>query len=247
MTQRRRRGNKPAGTPPAAGEKSPQPGTRPQAQTAVAKKTQPARPQVAGSPSPGRTGGGSRRSCKPSLSKRVGRILENFPVPHAQIPEFLKVLAVAKEAVEAGTFALLTQEEIFYLIVSGVETLVEETLDDVYGREFKNLLAAIRIEHGLNEHQYWHPGDPAIPEEYNRLLEEFRTRKRQILTDLYNELGFKWIAELVADNYSAYIERRDDGKKAFLGKTHPGLLTLPDVECESTLEEDEDEEEVDAE
>ncbi len=52
--------------------------------------------------------------------------------------------------------------------------------------------------------------------EYKELLEEFRSKKREILSNLFREQGQQEAASLVMDNYEEYRRRRDEGRRSFI-------------------------------
>jgi len=160
--------------------------------------------------------------------------LRDFPPPFAKIPEFLATCIEMRGAIERKTLSDPSLEEAFYLIASGVETLAEEELDKLFDSQYKERLRSIRERHELKETEFWKPGDPGVPEEYNAVLDEFRAEKRSVLARLYRKYGDRKTAELVETDYAAYVSRREEGKQMLFGRDTFASMVIPRESEEGT-------------
>jgi hypothetical protein len=129
------------------------------------------------------------------------------------LQEYLKTCRVIHDALEKGSLEKPSPEELFYLTASGVETVAEDRVDRLYDSEFRIRLDEMRKAAGLGENEYWKAGDPAIPEEYQECLNAFKAKKREILASLFRENERPDMAELVVEDYPAYLERKLEGRQ----------------------------------
>lgn len=111
-----------------------------------------------------------------------------------------------------------TRGELFYLIVSCVETLAEDRVDRLFDSGYRVRMNELRTAAGLAENEFFKPGDPRMTEEYKDLLEEFRGKKREILATLFREHGQQETATLVVEEHEEYRHRRDEGRHSFIAR-----------------------------
>ena len=229
MARRRRR--KPANTTTA----TPQPKKK-----AAAKANDSKAPSTAQAPRGGkRKRSPSRRSPRKPIGVRLAGLIESFPPSIDKLTEYLNICRDLNTAVKKHEFTEVSEEEVFYLFASGIETLAEEELDRLFDSKYKEQLEKIRVDHGLGENEFWKPENSRIPEEYLQTLDEFRAEKRTLLAGLFRQHGEQEAADLVENDYSAYQARRTRGKEAFFARIPHDTLKLPDVVIESPAEEQE--------
>ena len=111
-----------------------------------------------------------------------------------------------------------SDEEFFYFIATSIETLAEDKIDDLFRAKYSEPLKEIRKKAGLEEDQYWEPGDPTMPDEYRDLLEEFRKEKRAILSKSFRSFGEAEMGGLVEEDYGQYVERKEKGQQLFYSR-----------------------------
>lgn len=191
----------------------------------------PPRPSAASQPS--RDGGGGNRkrprrrrggrgrveSNAPlsieQIRQRFEKQLREYPPAFEKIEEFLVLCRTLQDAIEKGEIEGPSEEEFFYYIASCIETLAEDRIDRVFNERYRDDLAAIRKEAGLEDNQFWKPGDPAVPERYAEILSEFRKDKREILAKVFEEQGEEEVAAMVASDYDRYLQLRSEGRDLF--------------------------------
>jgi hypothetical protein len=144
------------------------------------------------------------------------RLIKTFPPEFNRLHEYLKTARGVAAALRNGLVHNLTMKELFYLIASCVETLAEDRIDRLFDAEYRRPLAALRLAAGLAENEFFKPDDPRITEEYQRLYEDFREKKRSCLAHLLRESGQQEAAELVLKDYAEYRRRRNEGRDLFV-------------------------------
>ena len=209
---RRRRGRRGSGRPKPAG---PQTGQAPAKSEPSSAKPAPSRPS------------GRQRQPPPSKGERIAEWIGNFPPAAEKLPEFLGVCIELGASPAIREEVSLSEEELFYWLASGVETLAEEELDKLFEEKYRGPLAEIRARHELEENKYWKPDDPAIPEEYRNLLDEFRAEKRAVLAKTFEKYRAPETADLVRNDYSSYLSKREEGKSQFFARDPLESMRLP--------------------
>ncbi len=144
------------------------------------------------------------------------RLFRTFPPKVSEIPEYLKTCRAVQSALNSGKITKPKAEEVFYLIASCVETLAEERIDRLFDSEYRQQLHEMRTKAGLGENEYFTPGDPRMPPEYQELLDEFRRRKWEILATFFREHGQHQTAAMVVEDHAEYRRQRDEGRKSFI-------------------------------
>jgi len=157
-------------------------------------------------------------------------MLSSFPPPADRIPDDLKICQRARDALQAGKLENFSQEEIFYVVATGVETIADERLDELFASEYAERLKEIRTRHGLEENKYWAPGSPKIPEEYESLLSEFRQEKRRVLGEVFRKYGEEAMAVIVESDPDAYQRQKNTGKEKVLQMGSPPNMGLQGIE-----------------
>jgi hypothetical protein len=144
------------------------------------------------------------------------RLIRTFPPKANEIQEYLKTCRTIKAALESGTIPHPTPGELFYLIASCVETLAEDRIDRLFDSGYRQRLQEMRTEAGLEENEFFEPGDPRMTNEYREILDEFRSKKREILSSVFREQSQQEAAVLVVEEHEEYRRRRDEGRKSFI-------------------------------
>jgi hypothetical protein len=146
------------------------------------------------------------------------RLVQTFPPKASEIQDYLKTCRTVRTALDSGTVSHPTPEELFYLIASCVETLAEDRVDRLFDTEYRQQMLEMRTAAGLEENEFFEPDDPRMTEAYRTLLDEFRSKKWEILATIFREQGQEEAAVLVVENHGEYRHRRDEARKAFVSR-----------------------------
>jgi len=130
---------------------------------------------------------------------------------------------------------------IFYGVAMGLETISDYRIfvlqiDDRLN-ELTSKVDKIREREGLEEDEYFDPGDPDTPEDYEALNIELDYRIDEIRADIMREFGEEELSRLFVNNRKEYIQRYYSGWR-ILERNNPDMLKIIDEEEQDELEEE---------
>jgi len=103
--------------------------------------------------------------------------------------------------------------------------------------ELSNKIEKIKEREGLQEDEYFEPGNPDTPEDYQALNIEFDHRVDEIKADIMREFGEDELSVLFSNNRKEYIQRYYNGWR-ILERDDPDILKEIDEEEQDELEEE---------
>ncbi len=168
------------------------------------------------------------------MEEVFGRMTRDFPPEYGDLPEFIKCCRTMSEA--EGEYS---EDEFFYFVATSVETLAEDKIDELFESKYSGPLEEIRVKEGLEENQYWKADDSSAPDEYRRLLDEFREAKREILSKSFQEFGENQTGTLIEEDYDEYRRRKENGKAAFYSRHKFEAVRMEASEMDLSLSSDE--------
>ena len=130
---------------------------------------------------------------------------------------------------------------IFYGVARGLEIVSDYRIlklqNDDRLNELSNKIEKIKEREGLQDDEYFEPGNPDTPEDFQAFNIEFDHRVDEIKADIMREFGENEISGLFMNNRKEYIHRYYSGWR-ILERDNPGILKEIDEEELEDLEDE---------